>query len=208
VTLFRIFPTSLLVSLDVEDAPMKRPPDAPFLPHTGVGQGFPKVRAHRALLQASAVVRADACARIRDLLPPDLVPLVAYALAASAVSLHRDAAATYLGISRRTLHRRLVLAGWPAPRRFLTSLRLLVAAGLLDHGIPSLDRIAWHLGFSDGAVLGKALRQLAGVTVSDLRARGALSHCVARLYTCPDIGTDAAIPLRMVPSLPNDSPTR
>ena len=147
MTLFRIFPTSLLVSVDVEDVPMKRPPDAPSMTHTAVGQGFPKVQAHRALLQASAVVRADVCARLRDLLPPDLVPLVSHALAVPDVSLHRDAAATYLGISRRTFHRHLVLAGWPAPRRFLTSLRLLVAAGLLDHGIPSLDRIAWHLGF-------------------------------------------------------------
>ena len=118
-------------------------------------------------------------------------------LAASAVSLHRDAAATYRGISRRTLHRRLVLAGWLAPLRFLTSLRLLLAAGMLDHGIPSLDRIAWHLGFSDGAILGKALRQLSGVTVSGLRARGALSQCVARLHTCPDIGTHAFTPISM-----------
>ncbi len=53
---------------------MKRPPDAPSMTHTAVGQGFPKVQAHRALLQASAVVRADVCARLRDLLPPDLVP--------------------------------------------------------------------------------------------------------------------------------------
>ena len=187
---------------------MKRPPDAPSMTHTAVGPSSPEVQAHRALLQASAVVRADVCARLRELAPPDLIPLVAHAMAVPDVSLHRDAAAQHLGISRRTLHRRLVLAGWPAPLRFLTSLRLLLAAGMLDHGIPSLDRIAWHLGFSDGPVLGKALRQLAGVTVSGLRARGALSHCVARLYTCPDTGTAAAIPLRMAPSSPNDSPTR
>jgi AraC-like DNA-binding protein len=183
LTLFWILPTSMKLPVAAEDDSMMRRFDARSRNHIAMGPSLPEVQAHRALLQASAVVRVELCERFQEILPRELVPLVAHAMAVPDVSLHRDAAAQHLGLSRRTLHRRLILAGWPAPRRFLSSLRLLVAAGLLDRGIPSLDHIAWYLGFSDGIVLGKALRQLSGSTVSSLRAHGALSPCLARLRT-------------------------
>ena len=176
---------------------MVRRADTSSLPHIEMAPRLPEAQVHRALLHASTVVRADLCVRLHAVLPPELVPLVAHAMAVPDASLHREAAARCLGFSRRTLHRRLVQAGWPAPRRFLTSLRLLVAAGLLDHGIPCLNRIAWHLSFSDGVALAKALRGFSGVTVSHLRAHGALSQCLARLHASPDTGTNAAAPIRM-----------
>ena len=173
---------------------MVRRADAPPLPHLEMAPRVPEAQAHRALLHASTVVRADLCVRLHAVLPPELV---AHAMAVPDASLHREAVARCLGFSRRTLHRRLVQAGWPAPRRFLSSLRLLIAAGLLDHGIPCLNRIAWHLSFSDGVALAKALRCFSGVTVSHLRAHGALSQCLARLHAGPDTGTNAAAQIRM-----------
>lgn len=72
--------------------------DAASLRHAGMALHCREVQAHRELLHASTVVRAELCVWFHEILLVDLVPLVAHAMAvpdAIAVpdaSLHREAA--------------------------------------------------------------------------------------------------------------------
>lgn len=170
---------------------------------------LPEVQRHRLLIQASVIVRRDLGNHLQHVIPEDIWPLVDYAMSRPDMVIDRDAAARMLGMSRRTLHNRLAEHGLPSPRRFLIWVRLLIAAGLLDHGFISVERVAWHLGFSDGMVLAKTLRRYTGTSTRALRLQGALRTALARLFTAsPTPPTPAlAAPASPAPAAPGASET-
>ncbi|MBY0489992.1 MAG: AraC family transcriptional regulator [Gemmatimonadaceae bacterium] len=131
------------------------------------------VRAIGAALQRTvAVAIAQA---VGDLIPPRLTPVFEYVLEHVNDRLDRDQLAATFGISRRTLHNRLVEAGLPPTRAFLTWCRVFVAVALLEQPGHTLDSVAGQLDFGDGGVLANTVRRYAGAGIAELRAQGALA---------------------------------
>lgn len=120
---------------------------------------------------------------VRDDVPPSLRPLLEYALEHADEHLDREAVAAVFGMSRRTLHARLVDSGLPSTRTFLMWCRLLVASALLDQPGHTLDSVAGQLDFTDGHNLGNILRRYAGFGITRLRDTGALESTVAAFRT-------------------------
>jgi AraC-like DNA-binding protein len=77
------------------------------------------------------------------------------------------------GVAERTVSRWLFRAELPPPRRLLAWIRLLLAADYLDAGQYTLESIARGTGYSSGASLKTALRNMLGATPKELRQRGA-----------------------------------
>lgn len=116
---------------------------------------------------------------LQNAVPDKLRPVLEYALEHADEHLDRDAVAAVFGVSRRTLHDRLVSHRLPPTRSFLMWCRLLVASALLDQPGHTLDSVAGQLDFTDGHNLGNILRRYAGVGISRLREVGALDSAVA-----------------------------
>jgi AraC-like DNA-binding protein len=72
-------------------------------------------------------------------------------------------------------------ADLPPPRRLLAWLRVLLAAEYLDAGGWTLEAIARATGYSSGASIKTALRNMMRATPKQLRAHGAFSS-VARAF--------------------------
>jgi len=138
------------------------------------GDDLPHTLARTIANAAQRSVSARIAAELRDLVPPRVRPVFEYALEHAGEHLSRDAVAAGFGISRRTLHNRLVEVGLPPTRPFLTWCRMLVAGAMLDQPGHTLDSIAGQLDFPDGGALGKLVRRYAGCTVNELRDLGAL----------------------------------
>lgn len=81
--------------------------------------------------------------------------------------------AAALGVAERTVPRWCVRADLPPPRRLLAWLRLLLAADLLDHPGRSIESVARATGYAGAQSLKTALRNLIGMSVREMRARGA-----------------------------------
>lgn len=144
--------------------------------------GHDEIQVVFARIMASAMRRA-AGAQISDILNPALPrklrPIFEYAVERASEHLDRDEFAAAFGISRRTLHNRLVNAGLPATRTFLTWCRLLVATAMLDQPGHTLDTVSGQLGFYDGRNLGTALKRYTGSNVTDLRKGSVLKATIA-----------------------------
>ena len=131
---------------------------------------------------ASATQRAisgQIAAALQDLVPRSLMPVLEYALERANQRLERNAVAAVFGVSRRTLHDRLINHGLPPTREFLTWCRVLVASALLDQRGHTLDSVAGQLDFSDGGVLGHVLRRYTGAGINKLRDGGVLDASLA-----------------------------
>lgn len=142
-----------------------------------IRDGHDEVRVIFSRILASAMRRA-AGAQIADMVNKDvprmLRPVFEYAVEHASEHLDRDEFAAAFGISRRTLHNRLINAGFPPTRTFLTWCRLLVATAMLDQPGHTLDSVAGQLGFYDGHNLGVALKRYSGSSVTKLRKGGVL----------------------------------
>ncbi len=147
--------------------------------------------------RAVAVQIADA---LRDLVPKALQPVLQYALEHADQHLERDAVAAVFGISRRTLHQRLISRSLPPTREFLTWCRVLVASALLDQPGHTLDSVAGQLDFSDGGVLGNVLRRYAGAGINKLRGGGALAAMVCAFRASVQAAPPVALPLDALPA--------
>lgn len=112
---------------------------------------------------------------IGDLVPQQLQPVFEYVIEHVNDHLDRDQLAATFGISRRTLHNRLVDAGLPPTRAFLTWCRLFVAVALLEQPGHTLDSVAGQLDFNDGGVLANLVRRYVGAGIAELRQQGALN---------------------------------
>ena len=131
---------------------------------------------------ASATQRAisgQIAAALQDLVPRSLMPVLEYALERANQRLERNAVAAVFGVSRRTLHDRLINHRLPPTREFLTWCRVLVASALLDQRGHTLDSVAGQLDFSDGGVLGHVLRRYTGAGINKLRDGGVLDASLA-----------------------------
>ncbi|MBL0169225.1 MAG: helix-turn-helix transcriptional regulator [Gemmatimonadaceae bacterium] len=143
---------------------------------------FDELRYAFARIIASATQRAvsfQIAAALQDTVPKSLCPVFEYALEHADERLEREAIAAVFGVSRRTLHDRLIAHGFPPTRGFLTWCRLLVASALLDQPGHTLDSVAGQLDYPDGGVLGNSLRRYAGAGINRLRHGGALEATVA-----------------------------
>jgi transcriptional regulator GlxA family with amidase domain len=89
--------------------------------------------------------------------------------------------ATTLHVSLRTVSRRCLQAGLPAPRRLLAWMRVLLACSLLDDPGRTLSGIAFACGYYSDTTLRRALQAFLGMSPSALRERGALNTAVGML---------------------------
>ena len=140
---------------------------------------------------ASATQRAvsvQIAAALADVVPRSLMPVLEYALERANQRLERNAVAAVFGVSRRTLHDRLINNRLPPTREFLTWCRVLVASALLDQRGHTLDSVAGQLDFSDGGVLGHVLRRYTGNGVNKLRDGGVLDAALAAFRASVESG--------------------
>jgi AraC-like DNA-binding protein len=86
-----------------------------------------------------------------------------------------------LAVSRRTLMRRLLGAGFPPPKRLLTWGRLIVAAGMLEDAQRSADGVAAALRFPSGSAFRNTCQRYLRATPTELRARGGALWIVDQL---------------------------
>ncbi len=133
---------------------------------------FDELRRAFARIIATATQRAvsvQIAMALRDVIPKPIFPVFEYALEHADEHLDRAGVAAVFGVSRRTLHDRLIARGFPSTRTFLNWCRLLVASALLDQPGHTLDSVAGQLDYSDGGVLGNTLRRYTGLGLNRLR---------------------------------------
>jgi len=145
---------------------------------------------------ASATQRAvsvQIAIELQDLVPRSLLPVLEYALERANQHLERNAVAAVFGVSRRTLHGRLIDNRLPPTREFLTWCRLMVASALLDQPGHTLDSVAGQLDYGDGGVLGNSLRRYTGAGINKLRDGGVLDATMAAFRATVESGANAEI---------------
>jgi AraC-like DNA-binding protein len=86
--------------------------------------------------------------------------------------------AAALHVSHRTLTRRCLKAGLPAPRRLLAWMRVLIASSLLDDPGRTVSGVAFACGYYSDTTLRRALQTFLEMSPSDLRERGSLTTAV------------------------------
>jgi len=79
-----------------------------------------------------------------------------------------------LGVSRKTLLKELKAVGVRPPRDLLLWGRLIRACDLLERGDETVESVAYHLGYSTGGALRRALRKKVGHSPTALLQRGGL----------------------------------
>lgn len=139
-------------------------------------------------LATQRAVSVGIAAALHDVTPVRLRDVLLYALERANERLDRDAFAAVFGVSRRTMHARLVDAGLPPTREFLTWCRIFVACALLDQPGHTLESVAGQLDFSDGHVLRTTLRRYTGAGINRLRNNGVLEsalHAFRASVTAP-----------------------
>jgi AraC-like DNA-binding protein len=102
--------------------------------------------------------------------PAGAQPLLDYLLEHADGPLRVDEVAAALGISRRTLYRRLEALAYPPAEAMIGWCRLLVAAHLLEDQRRSFDSVAGSLRFPSGMALRSLFRRYVGVTGGVARA--------------------------------------
>jgi AraC-like DNA-binding protein len=168
---------------------------------------FDELRHAFARIMATATQRAVGtriASTLADIVPSSLRPLLEYALEHADAELDREAVAAVFGVSRRTLHARLIGSGLPSTRVFLSWTRLLVASALLDQPGHTLDSVAGQLDFNDGGSLGKYFRRYIGASVTQVRSGGVLDATTAAFRGAVASSSRRA---RRVASLPESATT-
>lgn len=137
---------------------------------------------------AQRALSVQIAAELHELVPRLLMPVLEYALERANQRLERNAVAAVFGVSRRTLHDRLINHRLPPTREFLTWCRLMVASALLDQPGHTLDSVAGQLDYGDGGVLGNSLRRYTGAGINKLRDGGALDATIAAFRASVESG--------------------
>lgn len=83
--------------------------------------------------------------------------------------------AAALSVSHRNLVREVRASNIGSPRTLLLWGRLIRAAHLLERPGETVESVAFHLGYSTGGALGKALKRQVGCSPSELLERGGLA---------------------------------
>lgn len=134
-----------------------------------------------ALASATAHCATEAVrATLERLVAPDAWPFVSYCLTRAHEPISIRAAATALGLDRRTLVRRLERSGLPSPRRIAGWCRVIAAVRLLDQPIYTLEQVALRLDFPSGTALRNQLVRYTGLKPREIRENGGIA-CVLHL---------------------------
>jgi AraC-like DNA-binding protein len=128
---------------------------------------------------------------------PSVRDAVLIAVTRAHETLSTEALARALALSRRTLMRRLLAAGFPAPKRLLTWGRLIVAAGMLEDPQRSADGVAAALQFPSGSAFRNTCQRYLRLTPTELRAKGGARWAVEELLRAAGAGELAATPDEM-----------
>ena len=152
--------------------------------HDLVRSGFDDVGFALGAALASATA-ACATTAVRDelerLVAADAWPFVSYCLTRAHGPVSVRAAASALGLDRRTLVRRLERAGLPQPRRIAGWCRVIAAARLLDEPIYTLEQAALRLEFPSGTALRNMMLRYTGLRPREIRENGGV-RCVLHLF--------------------------
>ena len=176
--LLREFPSATVVAALHVDA--ARPQDVQTLLQWGVADWLDLVRENTpaAITRRLRTVWGRPVQRLLQRALPRGVPSRARMLLSVAVEVvaaggQGPEMAAALGVAERTVPRWCERADLPPPRRLLAWLRLLLAADLLDDPGRSIESVARATGYAGAQSLKTALRNLIGMSVRQLRARGA-----------------------------------
>lgn len=101
-------------------------------------------------------------------------------------NLSGDGLARLLSIPRRSLTKRLTIAGFPPPPRLLTWGRLIVAAQMLDDLNRSADAVSAALKFPSGSAFRNTCQRYVHATPTELRQRGGAEYVVSLLLSETD----------------------
>ena len=136
-----------------------------------------------ALRSAARVRRADRVLEsLRQLIPPVAYPVMTHCLTHPRSSLTAASAARALGVSRRTLTRRLSAACLPPAGELVGWCRLITAAHLLDGAEGrGLEAVALGAGFQSAAALRSMFRRYTGRSPVTTRQTGALDVVMSAL---------------------------
>lgn len=152
--------------------------------HDLVRAGFDDVGFALGAALASATA-ACATSSMRDelahVVATDAWPFVSYCLTRAHGPISIRAAASALGLDRRTLVRRLERSGLPQPRRVAGWCRIIAAARLLDEPIYTLEQAALRLDFPSGTALRNMMLRYTGLRPREIRENGGV-RCVLHLF--------------------------
>jgi AraC-like DNA-binding protein len=112
-------------------------------------------------------------------LPEPARPVLEYVLAQARRPLSVDEVADALGMTRRTLARRLARTGVPTPLALINWCRLLVAARAMEDRGRTLEQVALQLDFPGAAALRNMLARYTGLKPRDVREGGGLRRVLA-----------------------------
>ena len=116
-------------------------------------------------------------AELGPTLPAAARPVVEYALSQARGPVTVDEVADALGMTRRTLARRLARTGLPSPLAVIGWCRLLLAARAMEDGGRTLEQIAHQLDFPGAAALRNMLVRYTALRPREVRENGGL-RCV------------------------------
>ncbi|GAC1651374.1 MAG: hypothetical protein NVS4B3_11970 [Gemmatimonadaceae bacterium] len=130
----------------------------------------------------SCLVRAiddsvrDLVAReLRGVVPMSIAPFLEYCFDNVRRATSVRAAASALGVHRKTLVNRLAVARLPPPNVIASWARLLVAARLLEDPGRSAERVALELGFPSASAFRNVLKRRTSLRPAQVRAAGGLA---------------------------------
>lgn len=136
----------------------------------------------RATLAGAAVVRLASEVRreVSALADAEARPIVEWVLNHAHEQHDVEGIASALGLSRRTISRRLSRAGLPRARELSGWCRLLLAARLMEDPLRTLESIAFAFDFGSGAGLRNMLQRYTGLRPREVRENGGM-RCVLHL---------------------------
>jgi AraC-like DNA-binding protein len=156
-----------------------------------VREGFDDTgHALRAAIADASIARAASEIRgeVLAVVPAETRSIFGWLLDHAQENLDVDALARALGVDRRTVTRRLHVAGLPTPRIAIGWCRLMLASRLLEDPGRTLEGIALALDFASGAALRNMLLRYTGLRPREVRENGGLRcvlHLFKRLVTAP-----------------------
>ncbi len=117
-------------------------------------------------------VASEALEELRPFVAEQGEPVLTYCLTHANRQSSVAQMANELGVHRKTLFYRTLVAGLPPPGALIAWCRLLYAARLLEDAGRSVERTAHALGFASATALRNAMRRYTGLRPSELAARG------------------------------------
>ncbi len=141
-------------------------------------------------------IAARTLSTIGPLVPKLVWPVLQYCIRNVQAELTASCVASALGISRKTLDRRLVRSLMPTAMRLIGWSRLLVSGHLLEKEECRADWIALEVGFEAGSPFRNMLKRYTGLTPSEVRQRGGFPCVLSAFENALVYGRGLGIPMR------------